>query len=199
MDPDRNLRFMNRFMKTIRKEHPDIFLGLKKYWIRHTYTLHTHRHAALHSIYFARLSRRLSKNGLREQSDILLSYAIHYLVDCATPVHAGSLISVKDYVTRRHRSYEDHLEATILAGTLDLLYSIQAGIKEGVKQKTRYALENAQALTRFSSGLYKPLLSSVRGHRMSEAEDITRQAFTRLGSDLAVFLTTFNDPSPQRG
>jgi len=190
MDPDHNLRFMNRFMKNVRKDHPEIFLGKKRYRIKDVYTLHTHKKASFYSIYFAGLSRKIAEMGHKLESDILLAYAIHYLVDCGTPVHAISFVSAKDFFTRKHRKYEDHLEDSIETGAVNFLSSIQVGLDSG-EAGTDYAQEHARTLTRYSSGLYKPLLSSFRLRKMGEVEDISHRVFTRIGNELTPFFGTY--------
>jgi hypothetical protein len=192
MDPDRNLLFMNHFMRRLKKNNPDIFLCEKRYGVKDVYTLHTHKKAPYYSIFFARLSHRLARDGDQKGSDIMLSWAVHYLVDCATPVHANSLVSLKDYLARRHRRYEDHLDSSLMSGTLDLLEDLHDGIESSIEVRTEYALEHATALTRFSADLYKPLLKSIKGRKILEMEEISHRVFRRLGADMVPFLVTFS-------
>lgn len=194
MDPDKNLRFMNSFVRGLKKGNPEIFLGERRYGVKDVFSLHTHKKAPHYSLFFASISHKLARGGFQKESDVTMSWAIHYLVDCATPVHASTLVSLKDFLARRHRRYEDHLDDALVSGTLDLLVSLQNGINKGIEGPTEYAIEHAMALTKFSSDLYKPLLKSIKARKISEMEDISHRVFERLGADMAPFLVTFYVP-----
>lgn len=194
MDPDKNLRFMNKFVQGLKRSNPDIFVGERSYGVTDVFSLHTHKKAPHYSMFFARLSHRLARKGSQKEADMTMAYAIHYLVDCATPVHASTLTSLKDFLARRHRRYEDHLDDALVSGTLDLLVSLQNGINRGIEGPTEYAIEHALALTEFSSDLYKPLLKSIKARQVADMEQISHRVFERLGADMAPFLVTFYVP-----
>jgi macrodomain Ter protein organizer (MatP/YcbG family) len=191
MDPDRNLRFMNRYVQDLRARHAGIFDGERPFTLNDVFSLHSHKKASRYSLFFARVSRRLAQAGLQEEADVTLSYAIHYLVDCATPMHAFTLASLRDLIVRRHRRYEDHLEDLFKRGAHEMLASLHEGIEKGIEEHTRYAHEHAHSLTQFSCSLYRPLLQSIKDRKDAEVEEISKRVFKRLGADMAPFLVTF--------
>lgn len=188
MQPDDDSKYINSVLFSLFNKNKKIENLAIQYDTEIEPFIHDHRNVPYACIFFAKLSNELVDNV--KLSCQTFSWAIHYFVDCATPIHESSIRSLWDYLNGKHQMYENYVDKYY---SKHFQETCKQGLSIGMKEGLNFTLSSAKALASKSASFYDNISMSIDNKNYQKLHDTTHNVFLNLGENLARFIKTFRN------
>ncbi len=188
MQPDYDKKYINKVLSELFTNNKSLENLANQYNTEVEPYIHDHKNMPYACIFFARLSKELIKTNVKLSCQSL-SWAIHYFVDCATPIHERSLRGIYDYITGRHEKYENYIDMYF---TKQFSQICEQGIEVGFKNEHKFTLTSAKNMAKNASSFYDDITKSLNNNNYVKLNKTTKSVFDNLGLNFARFINTFS-------
>lgn len=184
MDPDNEPDFMEKTMNNLFEQFNETRQGAQNMGTEQICQIHSHYYTPQYCLYYAITAFKLFNAGRDREGLVLLSWAVHFLVDNGTPIHPDNLTAALDYIFGRHEEYEQHVD-----GRIQLYHqAIREGIRQGRDDTVRITLRRLQNYARASARQYDRIYTHFDRKNWERLDQITSVVMYNIGYWLARLL-----------
>lgn len=187
MDPDYNRDYINKLFEEITEEYSEIKREAYRYEINGALLIHSHEFVPNAALFFTRASRILFENSDIVNGYRFLSWGIHYLVDCGTPLHEHSIRACIDVISKDHQKYEKYIDRSLN----HFFPFFEDGYGKGLQIDSRYTLRSCQILADMSSDYYDDIIEATENRRYQYMRVISEDVLYQIGFHLGRMINTY--------